>query len=93
MAWGDEHESEVRTTVTGMIIISLVIDIDSTCLHVCLYLQVLVGSVNGTVKTFSTDKGIFTASKECGDPSQGRFTGLAATDRWPHNLIHHVLFF
>ncbi|XP_056323085.1 WD repeat-containing protein 74 [Danio aesculapii] len=42
--------------------------------------EVLVGSVNGTVKTFSTDKGIFTATKECGDPSQGRFTGLAVTD-------------
>ncbi|XP_052464104.1 WD repeat-containing protein 74-like [Carassius gibelio] len=42
--------------------------------------EVLVGSVNGTVKTFSTDKGIFTASRECGDPSQGRFTGLAVTD-------------
>lgn len=42
--------------------------------------EVLVGSVNGTVKTFSTDKGIFTASKECGDSSQGRFTGLAVTD-------------
>ncbi len=45
-------------------------------------LQVLVGSVNGTVKTFSTDKGIFTATRECGDASQGRFTGLAVTDRW-----------
>ncbi|XP_051973617.1 WD repeat-containing protein 74-like [Xyrauchen texanus] len=42
--------------------------------------EVLVGSVNGTVKTFSTDKGIFTGSRECGDPSQGRFTGLAVTD-------------
>lgn len=42
--------------------------------------EVLVGSVNGTVKTFSTDKGIFTATRECGDPSQGRFTGLAVTD-------------
>ncbi|XP_056592589.1 WD repeat-containing protein 74 [Triplophysa dalaica] len=42
--------------------------------------EVLVGSVNGTVSTFSTDKGIFTGSRECGDPSQGRFTGLAVTD-------------
>ncbi|RXN06885.1 WD repeat-containing 74-like protein [Labeo rohita] len=42
--------------------------------------EVLVGSVNGTVKTFSTDKGIFTATRECGDHSQGRFTGLAVTD-------------
>ncbi len=41
-----------------------------------------MGSVNGTVKTFSTDKGIFTATRECGDASQGRFTGLAVTDRW-----------
>lgn len=42
--------------------------------------EVLVGCVNGTVRTFSTDKGIFTASRECGEPSQGRFTGLAVTD-------------
>lgn len=42
--------------------------------------ELLLGSVNGTVKTFSTDKGIFTATKECGDPSQGKFTGLAVTD-------------
>ncbi|XP_051971421.1 WD repeat-containing protein 74-like [Xyrauchen texanus] len=42
--------------------------------------EVLVGSVNGAVKTFSTDKGIFTGSRECGDPSQGRFTGLAVNE-------------
>ncbi|XP_036381316.1 WD repeat-containing protein 74 [Megalops cyprinoides] len=42
--------------------------------------EVLVGSVNGTVKTFSTEKGIFTESKQCGDSTQGRFTGLAVTD-------------
>ncbi|KAL0994077.1 hypothetical protein UPYG_G00117500 [Umbra pygmaea] len=42
--------------------------------------EVLVGSVNGTVKTFSTDKGIFTETRQCGESTQGRFTGLAVTD-------------
>ncbi len=50
-----------------------------------------MGSVNGTVKTFSTDKGIFTATRECGDASQGRFTGLAVTDRWfPMSSYAHL---
>lgn len=83
MAWGDEHESEVRTAMTRLSIV-----VFALIAHVCMfvYLQVLVGSVNGTVKMFSTDKGIFTGSKECGDPSQGRFTGLAVTDRCLHVL-------
>uniref|UniRef100_A0A4W5MTK6 WD repeat-containing protein 74 n=1 Tax=Hucho hucho TaxID=62062 RepID=A0A4W5MTK6_9TELE len=42
--------------------------------------EVLVGSVNGTVKTFSTEKGIFTETRQCGESTQGRFTGLAVTD-------------
>ncbi|XP_027014517.1 WD repeat-containing protein 74 isoform X2 [Tachysurus fulvidraco] len=40
-----------------------------------------MGSVNGRVKTFSTEKGIFTESRECADLTHGRFTGLAVTDR------------
>ncbi|XP_066507485.1 WD repeat-containing protein 74 [Hoplias malabaricus] len=43
--------------------------------------EVLVGCVNGTVKTFSTEKGVFTESRVCGDFTEGRFTGLAVTDR------------
>ncbi|XP_058267183.1 WD repeat-containing protein 74 isoform X2 [Hemibagrus wyckioides] len=43
--------------------------------------EVLIGSVNGRVKTFSTEKGIFTESRECADLTHGRFTGLAVTDR------------
>ncbi|XP_041751212.2 WD repeat-containing protein 74 [Coregonus clupeaformis] len=43
--------------------------------------EVLVGSVNGTVKTFSTEKGIFTETRQCGESTHGRFTGLAVTDR------------
>uniref|UniRef100_A0AAY4CLC7 WD repeat-containing protein 74 n=1 Tax=Denticeps clupeoides TaxID=299321 RepID=A0AAY4CLC7_9TELE len=42
--------------------------------------EVLVGCANGTVKAFSTEKGIFTESKECGDATQGKFTGLAMMD-------------
>jgi len=42
--------------------------------------EVLVGCANGAVKTFSTEKGIFTESRECADHSQGKFTGLAVTD-------------
>ncbi|KAG9352011.1 hypothetical protein JZ751_023262 [Albula glossodonta] len=33
--------------------------------------EVLVGCANGTVKTFSTEKGIFTESRQCGDGTQG----------------------
>ncbi|KAM4628211.1 WD repeat-containing protein 74 [Polymixia lowei] len=40
--------------------------------------EVLVGSVNGTVKTFSAEKGKFTETRQCGgDAAGGRFTGLA----------------
>lgn len=42
--------------------------------------EILVGSLNGTVRTFSTDKGIFTETRQCGEATQGRFTGLAVTD-------------
>ncbi|XP_058490033.1 WD repeat-containing protein 74 [Solea solea] len=40
--------------------------------------ELLVGSVDGFVKTFSTEKGEFTESRRCGDPTEGCFTGLAA---------------
>ncbi|XP_069578760.1 WD repeat-containing protein 74 [Brachyistius frenatus] len=40
--------------------------------------ELLVGSVDGTVKTFSTEKGTFTESRRCGDPGDGCFSGLAA---------------
>ncbi|KAG9263232.1 WD repeat-containing protein 74 [Astyanax mexicanus] len=46
--------------------------------------EVLVGCVNGTVKTFSIEKGIFIDSRSCGDFSQGQFTGIAVT---PSSLI------
>ncbi|XP_070826917.1 WD repeat-containing protein 74 [Chaetodon trifascialis] len=39
--------------------------------------ELLVGSVDGTVKTFSTEKGAFTETRRCGDPVEGCFTGLA----------------
>ncbi|KAJ8348493.1 hypothetical protein SKAU_G00270820 [Synaphobranchus kaupii] len=42
--------------------------------------EVLVGCANGAVKTFSTEKGIFTGSRQCGDSTQAKFTGLAVTD-------------
>lgn len=40
--------------------------------------ELLVGNVDGTVKTFSTEKGAFTETRRCGDPADGCFTGLAA---------------
>ncbi|XP_039987663.1 WD repeat-containing protein 74 [Xiphias gladius] len=40
--------------------------------------ELLVGSVDGTVKTFSLEKGAFTETRRCGDPADGCFTGLAA---------------
>ncbi|XP_072247963.1 WD repeat-containing protein 74 [Leuresthes tenuis] len=40
--------------------------------------ELLVGSVDGTVKTFSTEKGAFTDARSCGDPAEGCFSGLAA---------------
>lgn len=51
------------------------------------FLQVLVGCANGVVKTFSTEKGIFTETRECGDHTQGKFTGLAVTDRLVMNCV------
>lgn len=39
--------------------------------------ELLVGSVDGTVKTFSTEKGAFTETRRCGEPAEGCFTGLA----------------
>lgn len=40
--------------------------------------ELLVGSVDATVKTFCTEKGVFTETRRCGDPADGCFTGLAA---------------
>lgn len=40
--------------------------------------ELLVGSVDGTVKTFSVEKGAFIEARRCGEPSEGCFTGLAA---------------
>ncbi|XP_068440992.1 WD repeat-containing protein 74 [Clinocottus analis] len=42
--------------------------------------ELLVGCVDGTVKTFSTEKGVFTETRSCGDPADGCFAGLAALD-------------
>ncbi|TDH15460.1 hypothetical protein EPR50_G00031650 [Perca flavescens] len=39
--------------------------------------ELLVGSVDGTVKTFSVEKGAFTETRRCGDPADGCFAGLA----------------
>ncbi|KAM9820379.1 WD repeat-containing protein 74 [Neosynchiropus ocellatus] len=39
--------------------------------------ELLVGAVDGTVKTFSTEKGVFTDARNCGDPAEGHFVGLA----------------
>uniref|UniRef100_A0A8D0A3W2 WD repeat-containing protein 74 n=1 Tax=Sander lucioperca TaxID=283035 RepID=A0A8D0A3W2_SANLU len=40
--------------------------------------ELLVGSVDGTVKTFSVEKGAFTETRRCGDPADGCFVGLAS---------------
>lgn len=40
--------------------------------------ELLLGSVDGTVKTFSTEKGSFIDTRRCGEPADGCFTGLAA---------------
>ncbi|KAM6933147.1 WD repeat-containing protein 74 [Xenentodon cancila] len=40
--------------------------------------ELLVGSVDGTVKTFSVEKGAFTDARRCGDPAEGCFSGLEA---------------
>lgn len=42
--------------------------------------ELLVGSVDGTVKTFSVEKGVFTDCRRYGEPTEGCFTGLAALD-------------
>ncbi|XP_057684952.1 WD repeat-containing protein 74-like [Corythoichthys intestinalis] len=42
--------------------------------------ELLVGGVDGTVKTFSVEKGTFTDVRQCGDPSDGSFVGLATLD-------------
>uniref|UniRef100_A0A1A7WS28 WD repeat-containing protein 74 n=1 Tax=Iconisemion striatum TaxID=60296 RepID=A0A1A7WS28_9TELE len=39
--------------------------------------ELLLGTVDGTVRTFSTEKGIFTEARRCGDPEEGCFSGLA----------------
>ncbi|XP_030008081.1 WD repeat-containing protein 74 [Sphaeramia orbicularis] len=39
--------------------------------------ELLVGSVDGSVKTFSVEKGSFTETRRCGDPADGCFSGLA----------------
>lgn len=58
-----------------------------------------MGTVNGTVKRFSTEKGIITETRRCGESNQGRFTGLAVTDRYSgvdkdtgHNTVQELLF-
>lgn len=40
--------------------------------------ELLIGSVDATVKTFCPEKGAFTETRRCGDPADGCFTGLAA---------------
>lgn len=39
--------------------------------------ELLLGSVDGTVRTFSTEKGLFIESRRCGEPADGGFVGLA----------------
>ncbi|XP_062274563.1 WD repeat-containing protein 74 [Scomber scombrus] len=39
--------------------------------------ELLVASRDGTVRTFSTEKGSFTEARVCGEPEQGCFSGLA----------------
>ncbi|XP_018584348.1 WD repeat-containing protein 74 [Scleropages formosus] len=42
--------------------------------------EVLLGCANGEVKTFSTEKGVFTETRLCGQIDEGKFTGLAVVD-------------
>ncbi|XP_023650867.2 WD repeat-containing protein 74 [Paramormyrops kingsleyae] len=42
--------------------------------------EVLVGCSNGELKTFSTEKGLFTETRQCGQSDEGKFTGLAVAD-------------
>ncbi|KAM9733309.1 LOW QUALITY PROTEIN: WD repeat-containing protein 74 [Menidia menidia] len=39
--------------------------------------ELLVGSADGHVRTFSTEKGAFTCARRCGDAQDGGFCGLA----------------
>ncbi|XP_061576083.1 WD repeat-containing protein 74 [Cololabis saira] len=38
--------------------------------------ELLLGCVDGTVRTFSLEKGAFTGARRCGDPGEGCFSGL-----------------
>ncbi|XP_043975738.1 WD repeat-containing protein 74 [Gambusia affinis] len=40
--------------------------------------ELLLGCADGTVRTFSTEKGVFTETRSCGDPEEGCFSGLAS---------------
>ncbi|KAM4743431.1 WD repeat-containing protein 74 isoform 1-T1 [Anableps anableps] len=40
--------------------------------------ELLLGCLDGTVRTFSTEKGVFTEARSCGDPQEGCFSGLAS---------------
>ncbi|XP_077397135.1 WD repeat-containing protein 74 [Festucalex cinctus] len=42
--------------------------------------ELLVAAVDGTVKTFSVEKGAFTDMRSCGDSAEGCFVGLAVLD-------------
>ncbi|XP_019729872.1 WD repeat-containing protein 74 [Hippocampus comes] len=42
--------------------------------------ELLVAAVDGTVKTFSVEKGAFTDTRSCGDPAEGCFVGMAVLD-------------
>ncbi|XP_061638256.1 WD repeat-containing protein 74 [Phyllopteryx taeniolatus] len=43
--------------------------------------ELLVAAADGTVKTFSLEKGAFTEARRCGDPAEdGSFVGLAVLD-------------
>ncbi|KAM7412486.1 hypothetical protein PAMA_020050 [Pampus argenteus] len=41
--------------------------------------ELLVGTRDGTVRTFSTEKGVFTETRRCGQPEDGCFSGLATS--------------
>lgn len=40
--------------------------------------ELLLGCADGTVRTFSTEKGVFTEARSCGEPQEGCFSGLAS---------------
>lgn len=91
LAWGDPQESEVglekcivdHWIVNSFVCCVVVLQRVSSFVTLChsVFLKVLVGCANGAVKTFSTEKGIFTENRECADHSQGKFTGLAVSDK------------